>query len=316
MSMDRESEVLLATSIREVLVSRGQDVAKLLDELGWEDAVAADPAAATAILFREQGRALARTSLLDRVLIAQLQADAPGRIDAVCYPLPSAGDEPGPAGAGPAGMLLALPDPSASVLVVFASPRGGCDIGLVAAGDLNLVALTSIDDDLQWFSVTGDVPAQLVPTEKWPAAVAAAHRALAAEILGTGSEVMRLAVEHTSARKQYGAPIAAFQSVRHRLAEAQVHLTGAEALLESAFIEGSPIAASAAKAAAGRAHERASAAAVQVCGAIGASLEHPLHRFVNRGIALDGLLGAHRDLTARLGSYVLDTGETPLLVEV
>jgi hypothetical protein len=314
--MDRENDALLAASIREVLAGPGEDVGKLLDELGWADAVAADPAAATAILFREQGRALARTSLLDRVVIAELQPEIPGRIDAVCYPLPAAGDQPRDSGSGTSGVLLARPDPSASVLCVFVSPPGRYELGLVKAGELQLVELSSIDDELQWFSVQGEDPPQLVPTQRWPGAVAAAHRALAAEILGTGSEVLRLAVEHTSARKQYGAPIAAFQSVRHRLAEAQVHLTGAQALLDSAFIEGSPFAAAAAKAAAGRAHDRASSAAVQVCGAIGASLEHPLHRFVNRGIAVDGLLGSHRELAARLGSHVLETGETPLLVEV
>lgn len=314
--MDRDNQTLLASSIREVLAGPGEDVGKMLDELGWADAVAADAATAWTLLFHEQGRLLARTSMLDRVVVAALQAETPGDIDAVCYPLRVTGDQPSAAGATISGVLLHRPDPSASVLCSVASPQGRYELGLVRAGELEVAELASIDVELQWFSVTGEAPAQRVESLRWPDAVGAAQFALAAEILGTGAEVMRLAVEHTSVRKQYGSPIAAFQSVRHRLAEAQVHLAGAAALLESALVEGGPLAAAAAKAAAGRAHERASAAAVQVCGAIGASLEHPLHRFVNRGIALDGLLGSHRGLAAQLGSHLLETGETPLLVEV
>jgi hypothetical protein len=315
MSMDRENATLLAASVREVFAGPTEHIGKLLDDLGWDEAVTEDPAFAATILFREQGRSLARTALLDRVLIAELTEVLPGKVDAVCYPPDWSGDRPADASTRVAGILLARPVPSAVVLCVCGGPDAP-SIGLLPARELDIQPLPSIDDELEWFSATGSTPASPVPSRRWPDAVAAAQRALAAEILGTGGELLRLAVEHTSVRKQYGAPIAAFQSVRHRLAEAHVHLTGAQALLEAAFLDGSPTAAAAAKAAAGRAHERASAAAVQVCGAIGASLEHPLHRYVNRGTALDALLGSHRDLASRLGAQLLETGETPLLVEV
>jgi alkylation response protein AidB-like acyl-CoA dehydrogenase len=63
-----------------------------------------------------------------------------------------------------------------------------------------------------------------------------------------------------------------------------------------------------------------SARAVQVCGAMGATLEHPLHRYVNAGAVLDGLLGSSAELTAELGAMIRATvasgGEIPLLVEV
>jgi alkylation response protein AidB-like acyl-CoA dehydrogenase len=63
-----------------------------------------------------------------------------------------------------------------------------------------------------------------------------------------------------------------------------------------------------------------SASAVQVCGAMGATLEHPLHRYVNRGAVLDGLLGSSAELTVELGAMirasVASGGEIPLLVEV
>ena len=100
----------------------------------------------------------------------------------------------------------------------------------------------------------------------------------------------------------------------------------ARALLAASFGDGSQplaiaaVAAAAAKARAGRAHQTVSASAVQVCGAMGATLEHPLHRYVNAGAVLDGLLGSSAELTAELGAMIRATvtsgGEIPLLVEV
>jgi hypothetical protein len=53
---------------------------------------------------------------------------------------------------------------------------------------------------------------------------------------------------------------------------------------------------------------------------MGATLEHPLHQYVNRGAVLDGLLGSSGELTAELGSVLRATvaagGELPLLVKV
>jgi hypothetical protein len=53
---------------------------------------------------------------------------------------------------------------------------------------------------------------------------------------------------------------------------------------------------------------------------MGATLEHPLHRYVNRGAVLDGLLGSSAELTLELGSLIRATvasgGEIPLLAEV
>ena len=70
--------------------------------------------------------------------------------------------------------------------------------------------------------------------------MAAAHRALAAEIIGVAERALELAVEHTSTRRQFNAPIAAFQAVRHRLADAYVAIAAARALLAASFARPSP----------------------------------------------------------------------------
>jgi alkylation response protein AidB-like acyl-CoA dehydrogenase len=166
------------------------------------------------------------------------------------------------------------------------------------------------------------VPAERCAGDAWLTAVTAAHRALAAEITGTAERALELAVEHTSSRRQFNAPIAAFQAVRHRLADGYVAIAAARALLAASFgdVSWPATAAAAAKARAGRAHQTVSTAAVQVCGAMGATLEHPLHQYVNRGAVLDGLLGSSGELTAELGSVVRATvtadGQLPLLVKV
>jgi hypothetical protein len=53
---------------------------------------------------------------------------------------------------------------------------------------------------------------------------------------------------------------------------------------------------------------------------MGATLEHPLHRYVNRGAVLDALLGSGIELTAELGGLIRARAaageEIPLLAEV
>ncbi|MCW2526927.1 MAG: putative acyl-CoA dehydrogenase [Pseudonocardiales bacterium] len=314
-SMDDEQSSLLSETLHEVLSGPGDDISRLLSELGWDEVLAEDPATATTLLFTEQGRTLATTALLDQVVIAALADDLPGPVDAVCYPALAGGGIAGQAGQPISGLLLREPAADARIVVVFETTDGP-RLAIVSAADLQFAPVRTFDESLNWVLVRGDTLSESVPAPSWPLAVAAAHRAIAAELVGLAEEVLRVAVEHTSARHQFGAPIAAFQAVRHRLAEGFVAIAGARSLVDAAFIDGSPISAMAAKAQAGRAHEQVSAHALQVCGAMGSSLEHPLHRFVTRGTVLDALLGGWSEQVRRLGRLIQSTGETPRLIEV
>ncbi|HEY1704291.1 MAG TPA: acyl-CoA dehydrogenase family protein [Trebonia sp.] len=325
------------------------DVSARLRELGWDDVAAEHPAVATTLLFGEKGRALSSAALLDDAVLAVLRpglADGPdangvGGADIVCYPFPGAGSRPsstadttagttgGPAGGTVTGVLLRRPRPDERLVIPVADDDGTVTLAVAPASEFTVTPLPSLDHELGWYSVTGPVPADRHDGHAWGAAVAAAHRSLAAELIGVSERAVELAIEHTSSRRQFNAPIAAFQAVRHRLADAYVAIAAARALLDAAFAasrdaaadpEAAAIAATAAKARAGRAHQTVSANAVQVCGALGSTLEHPLHRYVNRGAVLDGLLGSSAELTAELGSMIRATvasgGEIPLLVEV
>ena len=324
--MDAEEIDLLTGSLRSVFSEADADVALRLRELGWAEVAAADPAAATTLLFTEKGRALSAAALLDDAVLPLLRAGLPGGADLVCYPYPGAGasSAAGPSSTplGVTGILLRRPEPDERLLIPVAD-AGGVRLAVAPASAFTVAPLSSFDPEAGWYAVSGPAPLVRYDGDAWVAAVAAAHRALAAEIIGTAERALELAVEHTSTRRQFNAPIAAFQAVRHRLADGYVAIAAARALLAASFGDvcgPGEVAAAAAKARAGRAHQTVSAAAVQVCGAMGATLEHPLHRYVNRGAVLDGLLGSSTELTAELGSIVRGTvtsgGEIPLLVEV
>ena len=324
--MDPEEVDLLTGSLRSVFADAGADVPRRLRELGWDDVAAADPDAATTLLFTEKGRALSTAALLDDAVLPLLSAQLPGGpAGLLCYPYPGSGTRPSATALGTTGILLRRPEPDERLLIPVAD-AGGVTLAVAAAREFTITPLPSFDSEAGWYAVAGPTPATRYDGSAWAPAVAAAHQALAAEIIGVAERALGLAVEHTSTRRQFNAPIAAFQAVRHRLADGYVAIAAARALLAASFGDGSQspavaaIAAAAAKAKAGRAHQTVSASAVQVCGAMGATLEHPLHRYVNAGAVLDGLLGSSAELTAELGAMIRATvtsgGEIPLLVEV
>ena len=123
--------------------------------------------------------------------------------------------------------------------------------------------------------------------------------------------MLELARVHALERIQFGRPIATFQAVRHRLAEALVAVEAAAALLDAAWEDPSPVTAGMAKAFAGRSARSAARHCQQVLAGIGFTTEHPLHLFIRRTIVLDQLLGGGSLLTRQLGADILRTGTLP-----
>lgn len=115
--------------------------------------------------------------------------------------------------------------------------------------------------------------------------------AIAAEIVGLMAPALEATTEHVKVRKQFGRPLGAFQVIQHRLAECLVLLEGARLLVREAALSGSGESAALAalyaqKAAAKLVHETH-----QFHGAIGLTLEHPLHYWTYRLRVLQGELG-------------------------
>jgi hypothetical protein len=115
--------------------------------------------------------------------------------------------------------------------------------------------------------------------------------ALAAETAGLLAAALDTVCRYTSERNQFGRPLASFQGMRHRLAEAQVRTNGVYWLAMRAANTLDP-----ADAALAALHAQESARACvydfhQFMGAMGMTLEHPLHLWTYRLKALASELG-------------------------
>lgn len=286
--MDTETLDLLRSSVRSLLSDPPADIAGALEELGWSEVVAEDRAASYTTLFGLQGELGVGTALLDGVAVAAL-----GRAPHIRVIWPWQ------AGPGVLGLVLAdLPDTAQIVLPVESG------VVSVERSTVGLRPVAGIDPDAGWALVEGEVP-EGPPEGDWSAALAAARQALAAELTGIGRRALEVAVEHVRSRVQFGRPIGSFQAVRHQLAGAHANLAGAEALVAASWSAGPEVAA-VAKAVAGAACREASAAAMQVCGGMGLSDEHPLPRVVRRGMLLECLLGTGRELESAAGYSLLE----------
>jgi hypothetical protein len=147
-----------------------------------------------------------------------------------------------------------------------------------------------------------------------PLPLAAGRRALGWWLVGTSRAMLDLARAHALDRVQFGRPVAAFQAVRHKLAETLVAVEGAEATLVAAGTD--DFSSLLAKAAAGKAALTAARHCQQVLGGIGFTAEHALQRHVKRALFLDGLLGSSRELTREAGALVRERGAAPRLVDL
>ncbi|MDV3124491.1 acyl-CoA dehydrogenase [Mycobacterium sp. 21AC1] len=277
-----------------------------LAELGWSDIEAEYPVEACELLFRAQGRSLALTDCLDRTMLAELAGVTGRPADHVLLPGLTPGYLPGSDEQRVSGVLLG---PLEGRLVVpVAGPMGTVSVGVVDASQLHGERLDTFDASTFWTRVSGPLDVPLAEASaQWNQALAAAQRALATELVALAEQALRIAVDQVSVRVQFGGPIGSFQSPRHALADAAARIAGARALLGESWRYGGRLSAVIAKAAAGRAHRAVSDVALQVCGAIGLTAEHDLHRYVTRGFQLDALCGSYDQLESYLSEQLFES---------
>ena len=115
--------------------------------------------------------------------------------------------------------------------------------------------------------------------------------ALAAEAAGLLAAALQSVTNYVSERKQFGRPLATFQALRHRLAEAQVVTNGVYWLAMRAAGTADPADAAMAALHAQEAAKRVGYDYHQFLGAMGMTLEHPLHLWTYRLKALTSELG-------------------------
>jgi hypothetical protein len=348
--IDGDDLELFDRSLRHATQSHtGAALDAALEELGWHDALSVDARAAVSWLFELQGAANVVSSALDQVLAHALgleRHDAP----AVVLPTPGRWSAPGVWDGrwldvhglgtarlgGPDGGVgttsLSGPDGLGTTLVVARAGESHVAVEVETAS-LTRRTVAGIDPSLGLVEVTGKLAAarELGPVD-WGAAVALGQLALGHELVGASRRMLELAREHALERVQFGRPIAMFQAVRHRLAEALLAIETADAALDAAWVDrcgfrpgapangpGSvsahgPQAAAMAKATAGRGARVAARHCQQVLAGIGFTTEHPFHRHVRRALVLEQLLGATRSLTRELGHDILEHRRLPALL--
>lgn len=310
--MDVELWSQVRASLRTMLEDPHRNVVEALDELGWAEVSAEDPATATAILFEEHGRALANSEILDTVVRTAVRAEGVAVPDRpVLHPVGGTVER----GPEVRGLVLCAPD-TIRLLAAVSSPGAGLLLGVLGGDktERRAAAAPGIDPALGWTMVDGQLTqfeplAEGASAERaWSAWCAARDRALAAEVVGLTQAMLDVAVDHVSTREQFGRRIGSFQAVRHALADAKVHVEAAREATDAAFESGSAWSAQAAWALAAGGHRVALRHAFQVSGAMGLTWEHAMHLFARRAMALELLAGPPGHRQTQIGRELLDRG--------
>lgn len=202
-----------------------------------------------------------------------------------------------PASLGEGRIVLALVEPSAPGVTVRAQtatngqPQGEVELADVAVAAADVLAGPDRGAEaLDWVldrAVTG----------------------VAATALGVSGRALAMSSEYTTNRVQFGRPIATFQAVGHRLADAYVdveamRLTTLQAawLLDSGLDARTEVAV--AKWWAAEGGHRVAHAAQHVHGGVGVDVEYPLSRYFRWSKQLEMTLGAATAQLLRLGAHL------------
>jgi hypothetical protein len=295
-------------------------VDRILGRLGWLEMFDAAPSDAIDVVFSALGASNAAATALDDVIASAL-GTKPRADLAVLLPRFAAWDPPGRLDAGgvqAGGLATARAATAGEMLVVCgtASEPSAVTIPITAP---ELRAVRGIDPDAGFHAVrvqgSAAVATRLEPAA-WQSAVALGRRALAHQMAGASRAMLALARSHALERVQFGRPIAQFQAVRHRLADALVAVEALEATLTAARDTPNPDTAALAKAVAGRTVRTVAAHCQQVLAGIGFTTEHPFHRYLKRTLALEGLFGSADEIVLDVGRQLLAARRVPTLIEL
>lgn len=121
--------------------------------------------------------------------------------------------------------------------------------------------------------------------------------AIAAELAGSLAGGLAAVLIHVRDRHQFGRALGSFQAIQHRLAEAAITIDAARLMVLKAAQSGDPLDATTALAYVQNASTEIVYDFHQFMGAMGLTLEHPLHRWTYRAKLLRSSLGgAHGNL--------------------
>jgi len=317
--IDAEERALMEETVRGALadaVSTAGDTDAVLAKLGWRELLRDEPDDAIAIVFGALGATNAAATALDDVLASAL-GRAPRADLAVLLPRFAAWDPPG-SERGAEGLATARAA-GADTLLVVGGTAAKPWLGTARLADAELRALHGVDPAAGLHAVRVEkvaVDAERLDSAAWASALALGRRAVGHQILGASRTMLDLARAHALERTQFGRPIARFQAVRHRLADALVAVEALEAALGAARDEPNADTAALAKAVGGRTAHAVARHCQQVLAGIGFTTEHRFHRFLKRTMALEGLFGSADAIVLDVGRRLLAERRVPTLIEL
>jgi len=322
--MDAAERAMLEDTVRDAIAVGGDQrgsspVDGVLGDLGWLEMLRAEPRDPVDIVFRALGTSNAVSSALDDVVVSALGFEPRADLAVLLPPFtewqpPGLADGERVAARGIASARVV----SAAELLVICSAGSEIRATHVSPSAVELAPVRGIDPDaaLQTVRVEdGTVTAEIDPLA-WDCAVAAGRSAVARQVAGACHAMLALAREHALGRIQFDRPIARFQAVRHRLADALVGVEALEASLLAEADEPSMLSAALAKAVAGRTARTVGAQCQQVLAGVGFTTDHPFHRFLKRTMALDGILGSTDTITLDVGRQLLVDRRVPALIDL
>ncbi len=203
-----------------------------------------------------------------------------------------------------------------AILVPAALESGGLAVFLVETKAKGIAQTPLVTTSRQPESalVLADAAGELIGTEQQGAEITAwielrATAALCALAVGVCSEALRLTAEYTKTRKQFDQPIATFQAVAQRAADAfidteAVRLTALQAAWRIDAGLPAEAAVAAAKVWAAQGGSRVVRAAQHLHGGVGVDREYPLHRYYLYARQLELTLGGATQQLRRLGRLI------------
>jgi hypothetical protein len=316
-AMEQTVRAALADAVR---AHERADIDAVLGKLGWLEMLDEVPDDAVAVVFGALGATHATATALDDVIVSALRGE-PRAGRAVLLPRFSAWDPPGridASGLHAEGLATARAA-TAQELLVASGTASEPWLAIVRMTGAEVRAVRGVDPAAGLHSVRVEARASgatRIDPAAWRSAVALGRRAVAHQIAGASRAMLDLARRHALERMQFGRPIARFQAVRHRLADALVAVEALDAALSAAREEPNPDTAALAKAVAGRTAHTVTRHCQQVLAGIGFTVEHPFHRFSRRALALEGLFGSADAIALEVGRRLLAERRVPTLLEL
>jgi hypothetical protein len=321
-TIDADDLAMLADGFRAAMAAApgvGAADADVFD-LGWGELLPAAPGPGAATAFAEMGLTGAAPGLLDDVVAVALGRSA--SLDtAVVLPAPQLAAAPARRTDGCVvvdGLVSGRLDLATTALVMVTDELVAVDAASLRGGRVDTER--ALDPDQAYrrvrIELDGAATTAVGCTGTWDAAVGAARAALAHQLVAASRWMLDAARSHALDRHQFGRPVASFQAVRHKLADALVAIEGAASVAEACGPDADPLLSTLAKSLAGRAARLTTANAQQVLAGIGFTTDHPFHRWMKRSLVVDTLFGSAATLPGEIGRELLRRGEAPRVVHL